>query len=61
MPAPTLSSPQEARLIKRFCFTDFKVLCRGVRLGQGRAVQCLAANAPALSPGCKAAMAQASR
>lgn len=61
MPAPKLSSPQEARLIKQFCFTDFKVLCRGVRLGQGRAVQCLAANAPALSPGCKAAMAQASR
>lgn len=61
MPAPKLDSPQEARLIKQFCFTDFKVLCKGVRLGQGRAVQCLAANAPALSPGCKAAMAQASR
>lgn len=61
MPAPKLGGPQEARLIKQFCFTDFKVLCRGVRLGQGRALQCLAANAPALSPGCKAAMAQASR
>lgn len=61
MPAPRLDSPLEARLIRRFCFNDFKVLCRGVPLGQGRALQCLAANAPALSPGCKAAMAQASR
>lgn len=61
MPTPKLNSPMEARIIREFCFTDFKVLCRGVRLGQGRALQCLAANAPALSPGCKAAMAQASR
>ncbi|MDT3687595.1 MAG: hypothetical protein RO009_21425 [Pseudorhodoplanes sp.] len=61
MPAPKLNSPMEARIIREFCFTDFKVLCRGVRLGKGRALQCLAANAPALSPGCKAAMAQASR
>lgn len=61
MPAPRLDSPMEARLIKRFCFTDFKVLCRGVPLGQGRAVQCLAANAPALSPTCRQAMAAASR
>jgi len=61
MPAPKLNSPMEARIIREFCFTDFKVLCRGVKLGQGRALQCLASNAPALSPGCKAAMAQASR
>lgn len=61
MPAPRPSGPMEARIIREFCFTDFKVLCKGVRLGQGRALQCLAANAPALSPGCRAAMAQASR
>jgi hypothetical protein len=61
MPAPRLGGPMEARIIREFCFTDFKVLCRGVRLGQGRALQCLAANGPSLSPGCKAAMAQASR
>jgi hypothetical protein len=61
MPAPKLNSPMEARIIREFCFTDFRVLCRGVKLGQGRALQCLASNAPALSPGCKAAMAQASR
>jgi hypothetical protein len=61
MPTPRLNSPMEARIIREFCFTDFRVLCKGVRLGQGRALQCLASNAPALSPGCKAAMAQASR
>lgn len=61
MPVPKIDSPQEARLIRRFCFTDFKVLCAGVKLGQGRALQCLAANAPALSPGCRQAMAQAGR
>jgi hypothetical protein len=61
MPTPRIDNLQEAQLIKRFCFTDFKVLCAGVRPGQGRAVQCLAAHAPSLSPGCKAAMASASR
>ncbi len=44
----------EAILIRRFCTTDFRVLCKGVPLGQGRAVQCLANNGPALSPGCRA-------
>lgn len=43
----------EAILIRRFCTTDFRVLCKGVPLGQGRAVQCLANNAAALSPGCR--------
>jgi hypothetical protein len=33
------------------------VLCKGVPLGQGRAIKCLADNRPALSPGCKQAMA----
>ena len=48
----------EAILIRRFCGMDFKVLCNGVQLGQGRAIQCLANNAAALSPGCRQAMAQ---
>jgi hypothetical protein len=49
----------EAIVIRRFCFNDFKVLCKGVQIGQGRAVKCLADNQPALSPGCKQAMAKA--
>lgn len=48
----------EAILIRRSCAMDFKVLCKGVPLGQGRAVQCLANNAAALSPGCRQAMMQ---
>jgi outer membrane biosynthesis protein TonB len=61
-PAPAAAPQQprlgEAILIRRFCTTDFRVLCKGVPLGQGRAIQCLANNAPALSPGCRQAMAQ---
>lgn len=60
---PPAAAPQQPRLgeailIRRFCTTDFKVLCKGVPLGQGRAIQCLANNAPALSRGCRQAMAQ---
>ena len=56
--APRQPRLGEAILIRRFCTTDFRVLCKGVPLGQGRAIQCLANNAPALSPGCRQAMAQ---
>jgi hypothetical protein len=58
-PGPKLGPLQEAALVRRFCTTDFQVLCKGVRLGQGRAINCLAANQPALSPGCKDALANA--
>ena len=34
-----------------------QVLCKGVPLGEGRAINCLAANQPALSPNCKEAIA----
>ncbi|ARQ02247.1 hypothetical protein [Pseudorhodoplanes sinuspersici] len=53
---PTLG---EAVMIRRFCATDYRVLCKGTQIGGGRAVKCLADNGPALSPGCKAAMAKA--
>ncbi|HWV55188.1 hypothetical protein [Pseudorhodoplanes sp.] len=59
-PPPVTHQPRlgESVLIRRFCTMDFKVLCKGVPLGQGRAVQCLANNASALSPGCRQAMMQ---
>jgi hypothetical protein len=60
--APAAPRPMrigEAIMIRRFCFSDFKVLCKGVQIGQGRAVKCLADNQAALSPGCKQAMAKA--
>ena len=57
-PPPQAQQPKlgEAILIRRFCTTDFRVLCKGVPLGQGRAIQCLASNGPALSPGCRDVM-----
>ncbi len=64
VPAPTppaaTHQPRlgEAILIRRFCTMDFRVLCKGVPLGQGRAIQCLANNAAALSPTCRQAMAR---
>lgn len=51
---PTLG---EAVLIRRFCFTDYRVLCKGTQIGGGRALGCLSANRPSLSPGCRAALA----
>ncbi len=65
MPAPADAGPQkpmrlgEAIMIRRYCFNDFKVLCKGTPIGQGRAVKCLVDNTPALSPGCRQAMATA--
>jgi hypothetical protein len=56
--APRQPRLGEAILIRRFCTTDFRVLCKGVPLGQGRAIQCLANNGPALSPGCRQAMTE---
>jgi hypothetical protein len=61
MPVPTLPPLMEARLLRTFCAIDFKTLCKGVQLGQGRALQCLASNAGALSPGCRQAMAAGTR
>lgn len=55
-PAPRLRPLQEARLVREFCTTDYQVLCKGVRLGEGRALKCLSDNQPSLSPGCKQAM-----
>jgi hypothetical protein len=52
---------QEARIVRQSCTVDFQTLCKGVQLGQGRAISCLAANQPALSPGCKQAMATIGR
>ena len=53
---PTLG---EAITIRRFCATDYRVLCKGTQIGGGRAIKCLADNRPALSPACKTALAKA--
>jgi outer membrane biosynthesis protein TonB len=63
-PAATSSQPKpvplsEAILVRRFCTTDYQVLCKGTPLGGGRVIKCLSANQPALSPNCKEAIARA--
>ena len=54
---PRRTTLGEAVIIRRFCGNDYRVLCKGTQIGGGRAIKCLADNRPALSPGCKAAMA----
>ena len=63
-PVATSSQPKpvtlsEAILVRRFCTTDYQVLCKGTPLGGGRVIKCLSANQPALSPNCKEAVAKA--
>ena len=60
-PVPVFPPLMEARILRRFCSMDFATLCKGVVIGEGRALQCLAQNSAALSPGCKQAMATATR
>src|ERR1700744_4085248 len=51
--------PREALFVVRSaCGADVARLCGGVPLGGGRVVQCLASQAPALSPACKEVLVQ---
>ncbi len=58
-PLPEMTLREEARLLRDACGRDFETYCRGVRLGRGRAVACLAQNEQQLSPACKGALAEA--
>ena len=53
--------PREALAILRLCNADQQALCRGVPVGGGRVLSCLAENATTLSPGCYAALSAAAR
>lgn len=53
---PTL---QEMQIVRMHCSTDIQVHCRSVPPGEGRIIACLAGKEPALSPGCKQAVAKA--
>ena len=62
-PAPALTlrpmRPREELFVLRSaCGGDVRSLCGGVAPGGGRIVQCLAANAGALSPACKDVLSQ---
>jgi hypothetical protein len=57
-PAPAMTlrplRPREqAFVLRSACGADVRALCGGIAPGGGRIVQCLAANAAALSPACK--------
>lgn len=58
-PAPpmrALSPRQEIALVRTSCGSDFRAYCGAVKLGGGRAVECLRANAASLSPTCQGAL-----
>jgi hypothetical protein len=58
-PAPALTPRQEAALMRQSCGPDFRAFCRGVPLGGGRAISCLADHQENLSSGCRNALAAA--
>ncbi len=58
--APPPMSPREKMAIMRqSCGGDFRAYCRGVPLGGGEAMRCLAENQSRLSPACRDVMAEA--
>ena len=49
---------EELLVVRSACGTDVRSLCGTVMGGGGRIVQCLASNAPSLSPACRDVLAQ---
>jgi len=58
-PPPAMSPREEIALMRHACAGDFRAHCRGVRLGGGQALACLADHQESLSPPCRDAMASA--
>jgi hypothetical protein len=58
---PPMSPRQEMTALRGYCGEDYRRLCRGVRPGGGRGIQCLRDNAPSLSSGCRGALSHAAR
>jgi Cysteine rich repeat len=57
VPAATNLSPRdEARVVRANCGADLQKFCADVRLGGGRAVQCLRTHAADLSPSCQSTL-----
>ncbi|MCX5513264.1 hypothetical protein [Kaistia algarum] len=55
-PPPPMTAREEARFVRQSCRGDFRAFCRGITVGEGRAVACLRLNSAALSPTCKYAL-----
>lgn len=58
-PPRPMTLRQEAALMRNACGGDFRTYCSGVRLGGGRAAQCLADHRESLSPSCQNALSAA--
>ena len=55
--APASRSPRdEARMVRASCGTDLQKFCADVRLGGGRALDCLRTHAADLSPSCQSTL-----
>lgn len=55
---PVQMPPREKMvMVRRSCGPDFRTYCRGVPLGSGQAMACLAENKPRLSPSCRNVLA----
>jgi hypothetical protein len=59
MSHPNSSPREEMALLRQACGADYRLYCRGVRPGGGRAIACLEDNGPSLSPRCQNALASA--
>jgi hypothetical protein len=57
--APPMSPRTKMAAMRRACGGDFRAFCRGVPLGGGEAMRCLAENQSRLSPGCRDVMVEA--
>jgi hypothetical protein len=56
---PPMSPRQEMAMLRGACGGDYRAYCRGVPLGGGNAMACLAQNQARLSRPCKTALAEA--
>jgi hypothetical protein len=54
--APSLSPRDQARAVRTSCGTDLQKFCADVRLGGGRAMQCLRTHAADLTPSCQSTL-----
>jgi hypothetical protein len=58
-PPPQMTMREQAALMRNAWAGDFRAYCSGVRLGGGRALECLADHRESLSPTCQNALAAA--
>jgi hypothetical protein len=58
-PPPAMSPREKLAMMRQSCGGDFRAYCRGVPLGGGAGMRCLADNQSRLSPACRGVLAEA--